>query len=60
MQTYRPRWRFLKVYRPSFLGLTDNVHYVVLSLPLFQYALKKNIPPHLAKFCAHIRKAPVD
>ena len=26
-------------------GLTDNVHYVVLSLPLFQYALKKNIPP---------------
>ena len=23
----------------------DNGHYVVLSLPLFQYALKKNIPP---------------
>ena len=45
MQTYRPRWRFLKVYWPSFLGLTDNVHYVVFSLPLFQYALKKSIPP---------------
>ena len=45
MQTYRPRWRFLRVYWPSFLGLTDNAHYVVLSLPLFQYALKKNIPP---------------
>ena len=45
MQTYRPRWRFLRVYWPSFLGLTDNAHYVVLSLPLFQYAMKKNIPP---------------
>ena len=45
MQTYRPRWRFLRVYWPSFLGLTDNAYYVVLSLPLFQYALKKNIPP---------------
>ena len=44
MQTYRPRWRFLRVYWPSFLGLTDNAHYVVLSLPLFQYAMKKNIP----------------
>ena len=36
----------------------DNGHYVVLSLPLFQYALKKNIPPP-GKVLRAYKEAPV-